>query len=155
MNKIFFEDFEDFIRLLTKYEVEYLVVGGYAVSVYSRPKNTEDIDIWINSSSDNAKKMLQVINEFGFGSIGITLKDLTTKDKIIQMGISPIRIDIMTSIDGVKFEEAFKNKSIFGYGDIENVFYISLKDLTLNKKKSNRIKDINDLSWLKEYGKSS
>ena len=155
MNKIFFEDFEDFIRLLIKYNVEYLIVGGYAVSIYSRPKNTGDIDIWINPSEDNAQRLLKAIDDFGFGSIGIALKELTSEGQIIQMGVSPIRIDIMTSIDGVEFSKAFKNKSIYGFGEIGNVFYISLKDLLLNKQKSDRIKDKNDLRWLKEYGKSS
>lgn len=68
MNPNFYNDFKDFIKLLIKYKVEYLIVGGYAVSIYSRPKVTQDIDIWINSTKHNAELVLKVIDEFGFGS---------------------------------------------------------------------------------------
>lgn len=74
---------------------------------------------------------------------------------MIQFGIPPIRIDIMTSIDGVEFEEAYKHKALFKFDDIDKVFYISLKDLIQNKEKANRVKDKNDLSWIKTYGKNS
>ena len=149
----FFDDFKDFIKLLIKYNVEYLIVGGYAVSIHSRPKNTQDIDIWINPSKRNAEKLLKVIDEFGFGSTGITLKDLTTENQVVQFGIPPIRIDIMTSIDGVDFNKAYANKVPFQFDDIGKVFYISFKDLLTNKKQSNRLKDKIDLDWLNEYGK--
>lgn len=151
----FYNDFKEFIKLLIKFNVEYLIVGGYAVSIYSRPKNTQDIDIWINPSRGNAEKLLKVIDEFGFGSTGITLNDLTTENQIVQFGIPPIRIDIMTSIDGVDFNKAYADKVLFQFDDIGKVSYISFEDLLTNKRKSDRLKDKIDLDWLNEYGEDN
>lgn len=155
MIEYFFEDFKDFLRLLKKNDVEYLIVGGYAVSIHSRPRSTQDIDIWIKSSKGNAEKVLKVINEFGFGEMEISLNDLINENMVIQLGNPPIRIDIMTAIDGVEFNEAYKNKSSFSYYDLENVYYISFDDLLKNKESSGRDKDIDDIKWLKKYGKDN
>ncbi len=151
----YFEDFRDFISLLKKYEVEYMIVGGYAVSIYSQPRSTQDIDVWIKSTKENAEKVLKVIDEFGFGYLGITLIDLTDEYTVVQLGNPPIRIDLMSSIDGVEFAKAYKNKSLFSYFDITGVSYISLEDLIKNKKSSGRNKDFNDINWLEKYGKDS
>ncbi len=147
----FYTDFKDFIKLLNHYGVKYLLVGGYALSFYSRPKSTQDIDIFIEASIDNAKKVLYAINEFGLSSLNISLKDLTAKDRVIQMGVPPIRIDIMTSIEGIDFDEAYKNRKVSEYGDIENVSFISINDFKKNKKNVGRKKDLDDLKWLSKY----
>jgi hypothetical protein len=152
---ILFQDFKEFIQLLNKHKVKYLIVGGYAVSLYSRPRNTDDIDFWIEAKHANAKKVLKVLQEFGFGDLDITIEDLTQDDFVIQLGHPPIRIDLITTVSGLNFNDTFRKKkkeSIKGVGD---VYFISYQDLIKNKKKSNRLKDVDALNWIKEYGKSS
>lgn len=150
---IIFNDFKEFIQLLNKHKVKCLIVGGYAVSMYSRPKSTENIDIFIDSSKKNAAKILKVLDEFGLANLGITESDLTSKDKIIQMGVSPLRIDLMTSIEGVDFKTAYKNSKKTTYWGIRNVKFISYNDLITNKKSVGRKKDFEDLEWLRTYAK--
>ena len=150
---ILFQDFKEFIQLLNKHKAKYLLVGGYAVSLYSRPKSTQDIDIFIESSMPNANKILKVLDEFGLASLGITVNDLTTKDRVVQLGVSPLRIDLMTSIEGVKFAKAYKNRTKITYWGVRNVSFISYKDLITNKKTVGREKDIQDLKWLQKYSK--
>ena len=149
-----YSDFEEFIKLLNKHNVKYLVVGGYVVSYYSHPRNTGDIDVFVESSNDNAKNILSVLDEFGFGYLNISLDDLMKSNQVIQLGNSPVRIDIMTSIDGVKFNEAYKNKELAKFGKIGNVPIISLNDLLKNKKLSGREKDIQDVKSLEKDGKN-
>jgi predicted nucleotidyltransferase len=150
-----YSDFEEFIELLNKHKVKYLVVGGYVVSYYSQPRNTGDIDIFIESSEDNAKNILSVLDEFGFGYMQISLYDLIQNNQVIQLGNSPVRIDIITSIDGIEFKEAFEHKSIVKFGNIEEVPIISLGDLLKNKKLSGRQKDIQDIKSLEKNGNNS
>ncbi len=100
------KDFEDFIKLLNKHNVSYLIVGAYALALFAAPRNTGDIDIFIERSEDNAKKILNVLKEFGFQSLGLTKKDFISKNMIVQLGVQPVRIDIISSISGVKFNEA-------------------------------------------------
>ncbi len=150
---IIYSDFKEFIQLLNKHKVKYLLVGGYAVSLYSRPKSTQDIDIFIESSMPNANKILKVLDEFGLASLGITVNDLTAKDRVVQLGVSPLRIDLMTSIEGVDFLTAYKNRKKITYWSIKNVSFISYKDLVTNKKTTGRKKDIEDLEWLRTYAK--
>lgn len=152
---IIYNDFKEFINLLTKYKVNYLIVGGYAVSLYARPRNTDDIDFWIEAKEINAKKMLNVLQEFGFGDLGITIKDLTRKDFIIQLGQPPVRIDILTSVSGIEFDDAFRKREIRSVPSVGDVYFISYQHLIENKTKSNRRKDIDALNWIEDYGKSS
>jgi predicted nucleotidyltransferase len=150
---ILYSDFKEFIQLLNKHKVKYLLVGGYAVSLYSRPKSTQDIDVFIESSMPNANKILKVLDEFGLASLEITVNDLTTNDRVVQLGVTPLRIDLMTSIEGVKFAKAYKNRTKITYWGVRNVSFISYKDLITNKKTVGRKKDIEDLEWLRTYAK--
>jgi hypothetical protein len=143
------KDFEEFIELLNKHKVEYLIVGAYALALYSKPRNTGDIDIFINSSEKNASLMLKVLNDFGMPNIGVTEDDFMFKGRIIQLGVSPIRIDIMNQIDGVNFEEAFKRLQKVKFGNTVANF-ISKYDLIQNKIHSNRKKDQADLEELQK-----
>lgn len=142
-------DFEDFIELLNKHSVEYLVVGGYAMAFHGRPRFTGDLDIWINVSESNAEKMLVVLAEFGFSSLGYCKEDFLKENIINQIGYPPLRIDILTSIDGVAFSEAVKHKKSI---DIEStsVAFIGLNQLIANKKASNRPQDIADVISLQK-----
>ena len=144
------QDFREFIELLNKHEVCYLMVGGYALSYHSRPKFTQAIDFWIDKNKENAKKVLRVLEDFGFGGLGISIADLTTSGKIIQLGVEPLRIDLLTSVDGLQFENAYKEKVQGHYYDVP-VDIISLDDLIRNKKASSRKKDQQDLEWIEQY----
>jgi len=148
------KDFKEFIELLNKNNVNYLLVGGYAVGYHSRPRYTEDIDIWIQPSLENAKKIIHVLNKFGFTGVSVSIEELIQPEKIIQLGLPPQRIDILTSIDGVNFNEAWERRIVDSFGDIP-VFIISLKDLIKNKSSSGRTKDLQDIEWIKMYGKEA
>jgi len=142
-------DFEDFISLLNKYHVEYLIVGGYAMAFHGRPRYTGDLDIWINISESNAEKMLTVLAEFGFSSLLFIREDFLKENIINQIGYPPLRIDILTSIDGVTFNEAFSQKKMIQIDELE-VAFIGLSQLIENKKASNRAQDIADIESLKK-----
>jgi hypothetical protein len=104
------QDFEDFVKLLNKHQVDYMVVGGYALAFHGKPRHTGDLDIWINSSETNAEKLVITIKEFGLASLGLTKSDFMQEDYVTQIGYPPLRIDILNTIDGVKFENAYPNK---------------------------------------------
>ncbi|WP_230383887.1 hypothetical protein [Pedobacter endophyticus] len=87
-------DFEDFLLLLNQYEVDYLIVGGYAMAFHGKPRYTGDLDVWIDISEENASKMVMVINDFGFASVGFTKADFSKPNLINQIGFPPLRIDI-------------------------------------------------------------
>ncbi|RYD55672.1 MAG: hypothetical protein EOP56_15250 [Sphingobacteriales bacterium] len=137
-------DFEDFVKLLNKYQVEYMVVGGYALAFHGRPRHTGDLDIWINISENNAQKMSMVINEFGFASLGLNEADFLQPGYITQIGRPPLRIDILNSIDGVEFKDAYPNREI---KDIDGILisYIGLNEFIANKTSSGRSRDISDV----------
>lgn len=148
-----YQDFEEFISLLNKYRVEYLIVGGYAVTFHSRPKFTEDLDIWVNKTKNNALKTYKALADFGFANRDITPSDFTKDDLILQLGFRPVRIDILTSIEGVRFKKAYKNKVQGLFYNKVKADYINLDDLVLNKKSVNRRKDKEALEWLKDSNK--
>jgi Nucleotidyl transferase of unknown function (DUF2204) len=141
------KDFEAFVELLNKNEVKYLVVGGYAFAIHAYPRFTNDIDFFILTTKSNAEKVILSLVEFGFTSSNISPEDLTKEGKVIQLGKPPYRIDILTSIDGVTFTEAWKRKVVGKYGD-QTLYFISKEDLILNKKASRRKKDLDDLEDL-------
>lgn len=141
------KDFEDFVELLNKCKVKYLIVGAYALALYAEPRNTGDIDIFIQRSDENAQKMLNVIEEFGFAGLELSLKDFTAEEMIIQLGFQPVRIDIITSISGVNFDEAYEFRAEKQFGRTKANF-ISKEFLIKNKKASARTKDLADLELL-------
>jgi len=141
------KDFEDFIKLLNKFEVKYLIVGAYALALYAEPRNTGDIDIFIERSKENAEKIFSVLTEFGFSSLDIEVEDFMKKNFVIQLGVQPVRIDIITNISGVNFNEAFKFREVKQFGRTTANF-ISKKFLIKNKKASARKKDLADLELL-------
>ncbi|MFQ5721452.1 MAG: DUF6036 family nucleotidyltransferase [Candidatus Aminicenantales bacterium] len=143
------KDFKEFIALLNKNRVRYLIVGGFAYSFYAEPRFTKDIDIFIESSKENAEKILKSIKNFGFTDITLTYKDFLEPDQITQLGIAPLRIDIITSIRGVDFQSAWKNRVIGRYGDIET-YFISKADLIKNKQASGRKQDLADIEKLEK-----
>ncbi|MFH1778570.1 MAG: nucleotidyltransferase [Candidatus Omnitrophota bacterium] len=141
------QDFRELLQLLNSKRIEYLVIGGYAVALYGYPRATGDMDIWLAISKDNAKKTVEALKEFGFDTPELKEELFLEKGKNIRMGNPPLRIEFLTSIDGVEFAECYRNKETVKIDDIE-VNFISLKDLMRNKKASGRYQDLADLENL-------
>lgn len=141
------KDFKEFLELLNEHEVKYLIVGGHAVIYYGHVRYTGDLDVWISNSKTNAQRMVKVIEKFGFASLGLSAKDFMTEDVIIQLGYEPDRIDIMTSIEGIKFNESYKRRVKTSIESIE-VYLLSKEDLKKNKKSVGRLQDLTDLEKL-------
>lgn len=140
-------DFKELLELLNLHKVEYMIVGGYALAFHGAPRYTGDIDIFVKPAKENAQKIMKVLDEFGFGSAGIALPDLENENKVIQLGVPPVRIDIITSISGVTWNDASSSKVTGQYGDVP-VHYIGLDQLIKNKKSIGRKKDMADLEAL-------
>lgn len=140
-------DFKEFIELLNAQGVEYMIVGAYAVARYGVVRNTGDIDVWVNATMENAARLVQVLKDFGLASLGHTAADFTEPDVIIQIGVPPFRIDVLTDIDGVSFLDCYPNRQE-GMLDGVPVFVISLNDLRRNKASTGRAKDQEDLRLL-------
>jgi predicted nucleotidyltransferase len=145
---MFSQDFREFIELLIKNKAEYLIVGGYAVGIHGHPRYTGDLDIWLNPTPQNAEQILKSVNEFGFSSFKLTQEDFTKPGNVIQLGYPPLRIDLLTEIDGVTFEECFKNRKEVIIENLK-VNFIGYNDLLINKKESGRPRDIDDIDNLK------
>lgn len=145
-------DFLDFIDLLNKYEVEYMIVGAHALAFFGRPRNTGDLDIWVNSSKENVDKLLMVLNDFGFGSLGLKSEDFTKENQVVQLGYPPLRIDILNSLSGLNFDQAYLNK-LEAKIDRKKVWIIGLDEFVKNKRASGRKKDLGDLELLEKLKK--
>ena len=145
---MFSQDFREFLELLIKNKAEYLIVGGYAVGIHGHPRYTGDLDIWLNATTLNAEQILRSVNQFGFSSFKLTQEDFTKPGNVIQLGYPPLRIDLLTEIDGVTFEECFRNRKEVIIDDL-TVNFIGYKDLLKNKKESGRPRDIDDIDHLK------
>lgn len=143
------KDLREFIELLNSASVEYLVVGGFAVAWHGYPRFTADIDFLIRPSRENADRVVAGLRAFGFGGLGITWEDLSKPDQIIQLGAKPNRIDLITSISGVEFEEAWRNR-IAGEIDGIAISFIGREDLIRNKESTGRSKDLGDVDELRK-----
>ena len=140
-------DFKEFLKLLNSYEVEYLLVGGYAVGYYGYPRATGDMDIWIAVHPDNASKLIRVLGDFGFGTVGLSEALFLQENKIIRMGNPPIRIEILTTISGVEFSACYVQRVSDVIDDVP-VHLIDLAHLKQNKQAAGRYKDLDDLDNL-------
>jgi len=146
---MFEPDFIDFIELLNKYDVSYLIVGAHALAFHGRPRHTGDLDIWIKPNVENSTKMVSVINDFGFSSLGLKEADFLKENYVTQLGYPPLRIDILNHISGVEFDEAYQNK-ISGDVDGLQVNFININEFIKNKEASGRKKDLGDIASLKK-----
>ena len=140
-------DFKEFLKLLNSKQIEYLLIGGYAVGYHGYSRATADLDIWIALQPDSARKMVDAIREFGFAVEGLTPELFLKADNIIRMGVPPFRIEVLTTISGVNFEECYRER-VFDILDDVEVSLISLKHLKANKRASGRLKDLSDLEYL-------
>ena len=143
------QDFKEFIQSLNDKQVRYLVIGGYAVALHGYPRYTKDIDIWIETMPENAVNVMQALQQFGFGSLELTLEDFLAPDQVIQLGYPPNRIDLITTPDGVDFVTCFDAKLEVAI-DGMMVNFIDLKNLRINKKASGRLQDLADLENLED-----
>lgn len=140
-------DFKEFLKLLNDKGVEYLLIGGYAVAYYGYPRATNDIDIWIATDTLNAERVVNALVEFGFDTPDLSIGLFLEPNRIVRMGMPPMRIEIATTISGVEFEECYRAGTKVNVDGIE-VPIISLDHLKINKRASGRFKDLNDLENL-------
>jgi hypothetical protein len=141
------KDYEELLRLFNKNKVRYCIVGAYALAFYARPRYTKDMDILVEPAIENAARIIRSLQEFGFKSLALTEKDFSQQNRIIQLGYEPLRVDILTSIEGCSFKEVWRNKITFRYGR-QKAFFIGIGELIKNKKSSNRKQDKVDLDIL-------
>ena len=147
------KDFEELFGLFNKHSVRYCIIGSYAVAFYARPRYTKEIDILIDSSAENSIRVVRSLKAFGFESLPLKERDFRKKKKIIQLGNEPLRIDLLTSIEGLSFHRIWKNKKRGTFGK-EQVYFIGLEDLVSLKMRSLRLQDKADLEMLQELTKS-
>lgn len=142
-----FKDFEEFFASFNAHSVRYLIVGGYAVAIHARPRFTDDLDVLVDATPDNAQNVLHALKAFGFGDVGLQLQDLTKPDNVIQLGYPPLRIDLLTSVSHVLFADAWPRRVTGSYG-AQQVFFISKQDLIRSKTGTGRLRDEQDLREL-------
>lgn len=146
-------DFKEFVELLNAKGVDFLVVGGYALAAHGHPRYTGDIDFWVRSSPDNLKRLLNALDEFGFGSLGLVVSDFAPQT-VVQLGQPPRRIDLLTDIDGVSFDECFARRELVELGG-STLPIIGLEDFKVNKRATGRLKDLADLQALDDLPPSA
>ena len=140
-------DFKEFLKLLNSHQIKYLLIGGYAVSYHGYPRTTADMDIWVAIQKENAEKLVDALKEFGFDNPQLTIDLFLRQNQNVRMGIPPFRIELLTTISGVNFEECYSER-ITDIIDGVEVEIINLEHLKLNKKASGRYKDLDDLENL-------
>jgi hypothetical protein len=147
-------DFKELLASLNSKAVEYLLVGAYALAFYGVPRNTGDMDVWINPDPKNAERVVEALDAFGFGSLGLTVKDFTAPDMVIQLGVVPSRVDILTSISGVAWAEAWPHRQAASYGSIP-IFFLGQHEFIINKRSTGRPKDLGDIAVLAEFNRKN
>jgi hypothetical protein len=143
------KDFRDLLELFNKHKVDYIIVGAYALGFHGAPRYTGDLDIFVKPDPVNAKGIIQALNEFGFGTLGLTVEDFVEEGKVVQLGVPPVRIDIITSITGVQWEQAKVGRIEGLFGDL-TVHYVGRDDFIANKRALGRKKDMADLEAVGE-----
>ena len=141
------DDFKEFLRLLGSNAIEYLLIGGYAVNIYGYVRTTNDLDVWVNVTPENAAKIDRALRQFGFAGTTLTPDLFLAPNNIVRMGLPPVRIEILTSVSGVEFEACYAEKEMIRMEDLV-VPVISLAHLRQNKAASGRTKDLADLENL-------
>jgi len=143
------KDFKEFIELLNKNSVRYLIVGGYAFSFHAEPRFTKGIDFFVEGAEENVEKLLNALAGFGFKDIGLAKDDFIKPGYIVQLGVPPVRIDLLTSVSGLDFAAAWENRVTGNFGGIP-AFFISKVDLIRNKMAVGRKQDLSDIEKLQQ-----
>lgn len=140
-------DFREFVELLNVHEVRFLIVGGYAVAFHGHPRYTKDLDVWIDRARDNAERLMNALQAFGFGAIDLTADDFLEPEQVIQLGYPPHRIDLVTNLKGVDFATCYASKIAEEIAGTV-VSFIDLEHLKKNKRAVGRHQDLADLENL-------
>jgi hypothetical protein len=140
-------DFKEFLQLLRSAKIEYLLVGGYAVGHYGFPRATANLDIWVANHDENASKLVEALRNFGFDLPALNKSLFQEPGHVVRMGVPPVRLEILSSIDGVDFQNCYPRRQVAEIDGVE-VNIISLADLKANKRASGRHQDLNDLEKL-------
>jgi hypothetical protein len=146
-------DFLDLLTALSAADARFLVVGGYAVGVHGRPRATKDLDVWIEASAVNAQRVLQALRDFGAPLGGLVARDLEVPGIGFKMGEPPSRIDILTQIEGVRFEDAWPRRLETSFGSVR-CSVIGRDDLLTNKRAAGRPQDLADVAALERLAKA-
>jgi predicted nucleotidyltransferase len=148
--------FQDFLGLLEKHKVEYVIVGGYAVGVHGFPRYTGDMDIFVAISRENAGRLVNVFAEFGFASLNLKAEDFLEPDTVVEVGREPMKIQVLTGIDGVSFDRCRTDRILVDVSGL-HVPFIGIESLLANKAASPRSKDridLEELTHLKDLQRS-
>ncbi len=143
------KEFRELLELFNAHKVDCLIVGAHALAHYGAPRYTGDLDLFVRPDSENAGRILRALDEFGFSSLGFVVEDFTAPGKVVQLGFPPVRVDIVTSLTGVSWEDAAANRATGTYGDVE-VYYLGRAQFILNKRALGRKKDLADLESIGE-----
>jgi len=141
------QDFKELLASFNAHGVEYVIIGAHALAFHGVPRYTGDMDIYVREDKENARRIMAALKDFGFGAVDLTEADFLEPDKVIQLGYPPVRIDLLTSISGVPWEEVAANKVAGEYCDIP-VAFIGREQLIANKRACGRLKDLADIEAL-------
>jgi hypothetical protein len=142
-------DFKELLELLNSHKVDYMIVGAYALALHGHPRFTGDLDIYVKPDPQNASQILATLKEFGFGSLELEERDFTESHRVIQLGMPPVRIDLLTSLTGLTWDDAISGQ-LKGELDGVPVFFLGKPEYVRNKKALGRHKDIADAETLEE-----
>jgi hypothetical protein len=140
-------DFKDIVRVLSSARARFLVVGGFAVIEHTEPRYTKDLDLWVDPTPANAKRVYSALARFGAPLQGITERDFTNEQLVFQMGLEPVRIDVLMSLEGLAFSEAWRDRKVVRWGQVR-VPMLSAAHLVLNKRLVGRPQDLADVARL-------
>jgi len=145
-------DFRDLLAAFNARGVEFLIVGAHALAAHGLVRATKDLDVWVRPETDNAERTLAALADFGAPLHDLTVADLATPGLIFQIGVEPIRIDVITAIDGVEFSEAWAERMSARFAD-QDAAVLSRKHLLINKRAAGRDQDLLDVKWLERTGR--
>jgi len=143
------EEFQEFLRSLNSNKVDYLLIGGYAVILNGHVRNTNDLDICVSPDPENAKRVVSALTEFGFAVGGLNESLFTKRKSVVRMGFPPLKIEIINYLEGVDFQDAFRNRTSITLDDID-ISLININDLIANKLAVGRLQDLADVEKLEK-----
>ena len=146
-------DFRDLLSVFNAHRVDYLVVGAHALAAHGHVRATGDLDVWVRPRAANAARVLQALKEFGAPLLDLSEADLARDGTVFQIGVAPLRIDVLTSIDGVEFDEAWADRLVAKFAGLD-VPVLSARHLVKNKRAVARTQDLADVEWLEKHGKA-
>lgn len=146
-------DFRDLLSVFNAHRVEYLVVGAHALAAHGHVRATGDLDVWVRPRAANAARVLEALKDFGAPLLDLAEADLARDGTMFQIGVVPLRIDVLTSIDGVEFDEAWADRLVAKFAGLD-VPVLSARHLVKNKRAVARTQDLADVEWLEKHGKA-